>query len=643
MLKKSLWLILILTTFLAPAKSFAQDEHLQQIQHRLDSLSVFVTGLKQPVRLLVTGVSIQNYLFAIAKANNLSISVDPKLNVQIFDTFNGITAANILVFLSKKYNLDISVTGAIIYVTSYQPSLPPVSSPVRQLKVSYEKNGNILNLDLENDSLPAVAHQITLLSGKNIIVNGELTGKRVTSYISGASFDVAMDKLAYSNEFKMAKTRDGFYVFQPLSSDEELYINGDNGTSVRKAFRQSAGAPATANTGLFTKIVNGQRLISVDAVNSPIRDLVRQASQEIGISYSLYSELNGIITLHVNDIPFDAFLRLVFKGTPYTYQLDNGIFLIGERRLEGLRTFKTVVLKNRSIDTVLALIPNEWRTGVEIKEFREQNALILAGSSAQIKELENFISQLDVLVPVVLIEVTMVDVHKGRTVSTGITAGISDSVRTGGTILPSLNYTLGSRSINDFLNTFGRATSLNLGHVVPNFYVGLSALEANNNVDIRSVPKLSALNGHHAIMSIGNKRYYKDVTQNIYPSSTTTQTVLLNTYKEVNADLTIAIKPVVSGDDQVTLGIQVNISDFTSFPVDGSPPPQSTSKFETSLRVHSEDTIVLGGIERTENDDSSSGVPLLSRIPVLKWLFSRKTKTTSKVVTVLFIKSTIIR
>ena len=116
-----------------------------------------------------------------------------------------------------------------------------------------------------------------------------------------------------------------------------------------------------------------------------------------------------------------------------------------------------------------------------------------------------------------------------------------------------------------------------------------------------------------------------------------------NVYTPVKADLSVEIKPIVSGNDQVTLGIDVNISDFTSIPTDGSPPPQSISQFTSSLRVHSDDTILLGGIERTENDLSSSGVPLLSRIPILKWIFSSRTKTALKVVTVLFIKATIIR
>lgn len=257
-------------------------------------------------------------------------------------------------------------------------------------------------------------------------------------------------------------------------------------------------------------------------------------------------------------------------------------------------------------------------------------------------EIETFIHNLDVLVPVVLIEVTMIDVRKSHSVSTGISAGVSDSVKTGGTLLGAggLNYTFGAKSINDFLSRIG---GTNLGHVAPNFYLTLSAMEAKNNIDIRQIPKMATLNGHSAKLSIGSKRYYKNTTQNVIPSLSNSQSIFTNVYQEVNADLSINIRPIVSGNDQVTLGITVNNSDFSTIPTDGSPPPQSISKFETSLRVHSEDTIVLGGLERTESDESGSGVPLLSRIPILKWLFSSRTKGGSKVVSILFIKSTIIR
>jgi type IV pilus assembly protein PilQ len=361
-------------------------------------------------------------------------------------------------------------------------------------------------------------------------------------------------------------------------------------------------------------------------------------------SYFVYSDLKGIVnSINATDLSFDNFLGLIFKGTDYTFNQENGVYMIGDRKLEGLRAQKAVMLQNRSIDTVLAMIPADWRRGVEIKEFREQNTLLLSGSRPQVEEIAGFIKQIDVLVPQILIEVTLIDVHKTRRVSTGISAGTADSVKTGGTLLPGIDYTFGSKSVNDLLNRIGGVFSTNLGRVTPNFYLNVSALEANNNVEVRSVPKLAALNGHTATLSIGNTVFYKNVTQALYPSATTNTSIYSNVFQESNANLTINIRPVVSGDEQVTLGINIDISDFTALPSDGSPPPKSTSKFQSTLRVHNEDMIVLGGIERTENSDSYSGVPLLSRIPGLKWLFSSKNKTKSKVVTLVFIKPTIIR
>jgi type IV pilus assembly protein PilQ len=481
-----------------------------------------------------------------------------------------------------------------------------------------------------------------MLSGKNVMVPGSLQGKMVSAFISAAPFETALDKMAYGNEIKVVKTNDNFFIFQPLGENEELYITGDKSTAVRNTFRPPA--PSTpGSTQLFIKTVNGQKLISADAVNAPILNLVKQASQQLGKNYSIYTDLKGNIDIHVSDISYDDFLTLLFKGTNYTFQQESGVYLLGDRTIEGLRTYKPIHLKNRSIDTVVSMIPADWKKGLEIKEFREQNTILLSGSIAQINEVEKFVDDLDALVPVVLIEVTMIDFHHTRTIATGISAGVSDSVKTGGTVLPGLNFTFSATSVNNFLSSLSKYTSINLGHVVPNFYAQLQALETNANVDVRSVPKLSALNGHAAKLSIGSRVYYKNSTQNLYPSASTSASVFTTTYTPVDADLAIDIIPVVSGDDQVTLGIKVNIADFTTLPTDGSPPSESIDQFSTSLRVHSEDTILLGGIERNENDLTANGTPVLSRIPILKWLFSSRTKTSSKVTTVLFIKPTILR
>ena len=632
----SVFLLLIILSFTSVYSQ--QPDRILSLQDKLTNLSATVPGLNQKVQLSVTGVSVQEFLRALAQANRLNININPNLNFKIYNNFTNETALNILVFLAKEYNLDISLVGSILTVSQLQNGNPSnFSNPIN---ATFNSENNTLNVELNNELLSDVSRKISQITNKNIIITSSLADKKVTGFFTNASLETVLEKLAFTNEIKLVKTSDNMYVFQSLGEGEEVFINSEK-TGVRKTFKSDSLADGTLE--LSSRLVDGQQLISVDATNALIIDLVRSASQEVNRNYFIYSTIRGAISTRLKDITYDNFLGSLLQGTDYTYKLENGVYLIGERKLEGLRTNRVIQLQNRSVDTIKAMIPNEWRNGVEITEFREQNSILLSGSGPQIAEIELFIKQLDQLVPLVLIEVTLIDVRKVRNIKTGIRAGVADSINTGGTILPGLDYTVGSRAINDFLSRIGSIGSINLGRVTPNFYVGLSALEQNNNVDVRSVPKLSTLNGHSATLSIGSKRYYVTRTQNVFPSLTTPQSIFTEQFNEVEANLAISIRPIVSGDDQVTLNIKVDISDFIGIPPDNAPPPTSTSKFESIIRARNEDMIVLGGLERTEKSDDSSGTPILSRIPVLKWFFSSRSKINSKVVTIVFIKPTIIR
>lgn len=641
---------MILTLFLlvglgsVQAQDQVKNDRLQQIESRLKVLSVSVPGLNQKVQFSMSGANAAEFLKALAQTNNLNINIDPQLNFKVYNNFTNETALNILLFLAKEYDLDINIIGSIMSITKV--ATPKQVVPPRNIRVNYNAATDQLGFELNNDTLASVAKKISQVSQKNVVVPTTLLNKTVSAFIAAAPFETALDKMAYANGLKMNKTADNVYIFQALGEGEELYITGDNTTAVKRNNRPQANTGGAQGGGggfnlTSRKDAKGDKLLSVDALNTPIIDLIKTASTEAGTNYFIYSDIKGSVTTRLNNISFDHFLSSLLQGTEYTYKREAGVYLIGDRRLEGLRSHRIVQLQHRSLDTIQMMIPTEWKKGVEIKEFREQNTILLAGSAPQINEIENYIRQIDRVVPMVLIEVTLVDVRKGKSVKTGISAGVSDSVRTGGTILPGIDYTFGANSINDFLSRLGSNNSINLGRVTPNFYVKLSALESNSNVEIRSVPKLSTLNGHTANLSIGSSRFYSQRTQNVIPSLNA-QTVVTEQFTEVNANLEIDIRPVVSGDDQVTLNIKVNISDFIGNPPLNAPPPKSTSKFTSLIRAKNEDMIVLGGLERTEKTESGSGVPLLSRIPILKWLFSSREKSDSKVVTLVFIKPTIL-
>jgi type IV pilus assembly protein PilQ len=113
-------------------------------------------------------------------------------------------------------------------------------------------------------------------------------------------------------------------------------------------------------------------------------------------------------------------------------------------------------------------------------------------------------------------------------------------------------------------------------------------------------------------------------------------------WKPVNADLSITIDPQVSGDEQITMEIKVKQSSFTERVSNTAPPGSINRDFKSLVRVKNGEMIMLGGLEEDQTNNSGSGLPGLSRIPVLRWIFGNRTKTKSENKLTIFIKPTVI-
>jgi type IV pilus assembly protein PilQ len=654
--------VLLVGQILILSVSYGQTtDRFLTIEEKLNDLKRDVPGLNEKVDFAISGASIQEFIKTLAESNNLNVSVDPSLTIRVYNNFTNEKVSNILLFLCKEYDLDIHFVGSIMSFNKYvPPSVVKVQTPVKEVKAVYNNYSQLITLDLKNDTLDQVVKKITQVTKKNIVLSAGLAGKIVSVYIEDAPVENALKKMAYANNLKLIKTDDNFFVLKSPEEGEDLLADKPDKNNKRKAYLKptttntnnqqnqnttNTGAQgSTTPTSLYTDVMDslGQKRITVEAVNAPIIDVIKNVAQLSGQDYFVFSDIKGHTTTSVYNALFDEFLTHLLQGTDYTYKKEGGLFMIGERKLEGLRANKVVQMQYRSVEKIVDIIPVEIKKNVEIKEFKELNSILLTGSLPQILEIESFLKEIDRVVPMVMIEVLLLDVRKSRTVKTGISAGLGDSsVTTKGTFLPGIDMTLSSSSINDFLNFLGTNNSINLGRVTPRFYAGISALEDNSNVEVRSMPRLSALNGHDANLSIGSTRYYSVETQNTL-GTLTVNTIKTVQWHPVQANLEVNIKPLVSGDDQVTLEIDISISDFLDPPTTTSPPPASNSKFKSIIRVKNEEMIALGGIERLQKSRSGSGVPILSRIPILKWIFSSRSNSRSKVVTVVFIKPVII-
>lgn len=294
-------------------------------------------------------------------------------------------------------------------------------------------------------------------------------------------------------------------------------------------------------------------------------------------------------------------------------------------------------------ESILTIFPDEVKKDLDIKVDKELNSFVVNGPAENVNRFESFIKYIDKPVPVILIEVMLLEVNRTAVIETGISAGIGESpVATTGSVFPGPDITLGAQTINKIINGFDGFGSLNIGNVLPDFYLNLKAMESNGDLKIRSSPRLSTLNGHKANLSIGETTYYVVTNQNFYGSQIPQASEIKN-YQPIDAELSVTIRPLVSGDGQITLDIQVVQSSFNGERIDEDAPPGMNSReFNSIIRVRDQDLIVLGGLEEKVKNDSGSGLPLLARVPIIKWLFSSRIREDSRKKLTVLIKPTVI-
>jgi type IV pilus assembly protein PilQ len=637
-LKKGHLLILILNVIiLLSTNSFAQDR-FSIIESQLKELSKKTPGLLENVEISVTNASLPEFLKTIATTHNLNLNVDVGIDAKVSNSFSNVSVIDVLIFVCRNYSLDVNYTGTIISFSKYSaPVKEDAPKPVVQkvIKVSYDTKNDLLNMDIKDDTLYAVAKEISKATGKNLVVSPELNSKLVSAYVQNLSFAKGILNLAYGNDLKITLNDDGIFLIEKKDKEVNTQVAG-NRPKTGKSEKKSSTVDG------LTFQLNEDSTITVKAENVAIEEILDHSFTKLNYNYFLFSEIKGSSNMNVANVSFDDFLKLLFNATDFTYKKVENIYLLGDRTIEGLRQTKLFQLRYRTAEKLVDVIPAELKKNVDVKAFPELNSIILSGSQPKIEEMELFLMEIDKVVPVVLIEVLIVDIQNTRTVSTGIEAGLGNNPSTtSGKIFPSIDLSLNSSSINNLITGINGWGVVNLGKVTPNFYLNIKALEQQGYLKLRSTPKLATLNGHEAKLSIGRTEYYLESSTTIVGSVTTgTQTAV--SYKPISADLAITINPMVSGDEQITLNIGVKQSNFTTRISPTAPPGTITRDFQSLVRVKNEEMVILGGLEENTSSDVGSGVPLLSRIPILKWFFSSRTKAKNKNKLTIFIKPTVV-
>lgn len=625
-MKKQLIIFTLITFFTLMGTGGIQAQvpdslRLSVLKLRLDQAIQSDSLYAQKVDFSVTNMPVAELIRSIAKASGLNINVNFGEEKLISSNFKRIRIIDILFFVCKEYDLEVELVGNILSVTSYHA---PVIEP--KVSIDYNPDKKEVSFDFSGVQLINVAKDFSEKTGINVIVPSHLSGYKVSSFGKAMTIENAIQCIAAVNSLTAQKKDDTTWAL----------FQGDNdkgGMPLQNKFNFHMDELNVDSLGLVTARIN----------NSNINMIIPDICKRLKLNYFLTDRLDRVTGIYVEKVDLNTFLKVLFTGTDFTWRIENGIYLFGKTDgNSSLASVKVIPMRFRTVDKIIEIIPTELKKGMEIITFPDLNSLVLSGDRRNMMQLISFITDIDKSVPLISIDVIIVDVSETSSREAGISMGLGKQpATTYGTLSPGVDFSLNANSLNKLINSFNGFGSINLGKVTPNFYMGLKMLEENGKVVLRSTPKLSTLNGHQATLKSGETKYYKETQTNIIGTQNPLQSESYQ-WKNVEASLTLNIVPYVSLDSCITLKIDLTQSEFTERESEGAPPGTTNRSFNSIIRVRNQEMVLLGGIERNLASRSSSGLPLIARIPILKWLFGSSSKSKNVQKLNVFIKPTII-
>ena len=277
---------------------------------------------------------------------------------------------------------------------------------------------------------------------------------------------------------------------------------------------------------------------------------------------------------------------------------------------------------------------------VRIIADNDNNALLILASPSDYETIQGALRQLDVPRRQVSVEVLVAEVTLTDELSFGIEAFINsrrDSVtgalRTGGALPVTPN--LGGKLPNEILGAAGRGLQLidTLGGDIRGI---LTALGTDGRAQVVSRPRVLVLDNEKASVNVGTQISVDTGTTTGGTSSTTT-----TARQYISTGVILSVTPRINAGGRVTLDVIQEVSS-PGPAASGANPPINQRKAQTVVTVGTGETMVLAGMIQNDTGTGSTGIPLISKIPLIGGLFGSQNYRNNRTELVVLITPTVV-
>jgi type IV pilus assembly protein PilQ len=177
---------------------------------------------------------------------------------------------------------------------------------------------------------------------------------------------------------------------------------------------------------------------------------------------------------------------------------------------------------------------------------------------------------------------------------------------------------------------FSKLSSFGLTGTMIDAQIALS--EAEGETKILSAPKIVTRDTVPASIQQGTKI--------VIPSGTDANGNM--TFQQVDASLKLEVTPQITPNDMVIMQVSISDDNPDYANARGDNVPINTKNATSTMMVKSGETVVIGGIFKENKGLNEEGIPGLSKIPILGWLFKARTKTNTQTELMIFITPTVL-
>lgn len=424
-------------------------------------------------------------------------------------------------------------------------------------------------------------------------------------------------------------------------------------------------------------------LISVEFDEADIHSVLRILAMKGNVNIVASPEVTGRVTMQLRDVPWADAFETIVRTYGYSYEKEGNIYqILTPESLQARRAEAEVLdrqvfqLEYAELGQVSGALRSVLSRQAAVEPIPGTNQIVITDTAGNMEIIRRLMKEIDAKLPQVHIETKIVRTTLGKGEKMGIdwnaTAGLRgasrpttfpfaphsddnrfskflqrfDTLPIGQTArLTTVSQTQGGgeseAQTEDFPNAHGfpyaQPEDFRFGTIDFNqFSAVFNLLAARSSTKIVSNPRIVVMNHQSARIQVG-----EEIGIPMLERNETTGSFEVSGFEPRNTGIVLNVTPHISQASEVLLRVRPEVTKFIGFETitdtNLTSPRFETVVAETTVLVHSGDTLVIGGLISEEDLDRKTRVPYLSSIPVAGWLFKQTNPQNVRTETIFFI------